>query len=173
VHIGGSDVLRPPLRHRKSSGFDSNGQILSEQPAYGKFITTNTSPWDWRSPQINTLWNSGTESSPIKTANDPCPAGWRVPTNAEFKNLVDSGSDWDPLKEGRYFGSGTQRVFFPAAGLRAYKDVLLGNVGSYGYYWSSTPNYSSKAYSMGFDSGDANAYGNYRSFGFSVRCVAE
>ena len=49
----------------------------------------------------------------------------------------------------------------------------LRNAGSYGYYWSSTPNGSSYAYILNFGSGYIYASGsNYRYSGFSVRCVA-
>ena len=37
--------------------------------------------------QDDKLWNSGTESEPIKTENDPCPDGWRVPTSVELETL--------------------------------------------------------------------------------------
>jgi len=108
-----------------SSGFDSNGQILSGQPAYGKFINASSSPFDWRSPKIDNLWDSGTESSPVKTANDPCPTGWRVPTKDELKSLIDSGSECKPDfngESGRLFGSGANNIFLPAAGARSGYD---------------------------------------------------
>lgn len=28
-------------------------------------------------------WNSGTDQNPVKTVNDPCPSGWRIPTLSE------------------------------------------------------------------------------------------
>ena len=49
----------------------------------------------------------------------------------------------------------------------------LVSAGSLGYYWSSTPNGSSLAYSLYFLSGNVYAsYSNFRYYGFSVRCVA-
>ena len=47
----------------------------------------------------------------------------------------------------------------------------LYNVGSVGYYWSSTPNGSSDAYYLAFSSGTVSTDG-YRYRGRSVRCVA-
>jgi hypothetical protein len=44
----------------------------------GFFYTA--SRYDWLTPQDNKRWNFGTETAPVKTANDPSPAGWRVPT---------------------------------------------------------------------------------------------
>ncbi|NAW51602.1 hypothetical protein GNY06_09485, partial [Elizabethkingia argentiflava] len=35
-------------------------------------------------------WNSGTEASPLKGPNDPCPEGYRVPTRQEFQQLLEA-----------------------------------------------------------------------------------
>jgi uncharacterized protein (TIGR02145 family) len=63
--------------------------------------------------------------------------------------------------------------FLPAAG---YRDSAgsFDYVGTYGYYWSSTP-LSYYGYYLGFGSGYVNHAGNIanRLYGFSVRCVAE
>ena len=48
----------------------------------------------------------------------------------------------------------------------------LSYAGSDGYYWSSTPNGSSYAYSLYFSSGYVNTYLDRRYLGLSVRCVA-
>ena len=48
----------------------------------------------------------------------------------------------------------------------------LNNAGSNGNYWSSTPNGSSNAYNLNFNSGNVNTNNNNRYNGFSVRCVA-
>ena len=48
----------------------------------------------------------------------------------------------------------------------------LYGAGSFGYYWSSTPNGSSGAYYLYLDSGSVSTYSYYRYYGFSVRCVA-
>ena len=61
-------------------------------------------------------------------------------------------------------------VFLPAAGDRYGTNV--GNVGSIGNYWSSSPRDEINAFSMYFYSGRLSATGNYtRNNGFSVRPV--
>lgn len=63
-------------------------------------------------------------------------------------------------------------VFLPSAGYRNVTNV--GNVGSSGYYWSSTafPSSASRAYYMRFESGYFNpAYDGGRANGSSVRLV--
>ncbi|MCQ2316405.1 MAG: fibrobacter succinogenes major paralogous domain-containing protein [Bacteroidales bacterium] len=62
-------------------------------------------------------------------------------------------------------------VFLPAAGYRDGTDVNY--VGSYGYYWSSSPNEDNEdgAYRMYFDSGIAYTLSGNRCSGYAVRLV--
>jgi len=138
--------------------------------------------WSSTDPMVNSngdnTWDSSIpEGDSWEKANDPCPAGWRLPTLEEQQNLLAAGSEWTTLNgvNGRYFGSGENTVFFPAAGRRYYSDGSFSNVGSSGYYWSSTPDpdWSEGAFLMGFLSGYATIYNLGRNLGFSVRCVAE
>ncbi len=46
-----------------------------DQPAHGSFIVAPNSPYDWRSPQNNNLWQG------VNGINNPCPSGYRFPTN--------------------------------------------------------------------------------------------
>jgi len=138
--------------------------------------------WSSTDPMINsnggTTWDSSIPTGDSwEKANDPCPMGWRVPTLAEQQSLIAAGSEWTLLNgvNGRYFGSGEQRVFLPAAGYRYDSDGTLSYVGSYGDYWSSTPypGSSEDAYGMYFRSEVASTSYYWRSLGFSVRCVSE
>jgi uncharacterized protein (TIGR02145 family) len=154
-----------------AQNFDANGQIINTHEAYGKFIKNNTPPADWRFPQINNLWNYGSEATPEKTVNDPCPDGWRMPTITEFESLGDGEWTNTPIA-GRLFGSGTNTIFLPASGWRLF-DGVLETMSANGRYWSSSTN---------------NAYANYftfnanslffprdctRAIGLSVRCVSD
>ena len=138
------------------------------------FYYISSSPYDWVTPQDDTLWNSGTEDNPVKTEYDPCPEGWRVPTNAELNNL--QSKYWSMTTNGGQEGclfSG--KVFFPAAGYRSYIGAHTYARGLAGIYWSSKP------YDPGADNLDINTKGGYgvimsgafRSNGYSVRCVQE
>ncbi|MFZ4861560.1 hypothetical protein ACL9RF_05190 [Sphingobacterium sp. Mn56C] len=40
-------------------------------------------------------WNSGTEINPIKTIHDPCPPGYRIPTEHDFTELLNNTSNSD------------------------------------------------------------------------------
>jgi hypothetical protein len=48
-----------------------------DQPAHGNFILAPNAPNDWRSPQNNNLWQG------VTGVNNPCPSGYRVPTQTE------------------------------------------------------------------------------------------
>jgi uncharacterized protein (TIGR02145 family) len=160
-----------------AGNFDANGQIIAVHSAYGKFIKQDAYPIDWRSPQIDALWNSGTESAPAKTANDPCPAGWRVPTNSEWQSVM-SENQWTwvdtPIPGCKISPDGgtTTTLFLPAAGIRHFAFGALLSVGTLGSYISSTAG-SSYSRSLAFHSTSVSNSLVSRAQGASVRCVAE
>ena len=136
---------------------------------------------DWVDPRNDELWNSGTESKPVKTEYDPCPDGWRVPTYAELSELSKNHSSWtsENGQSGYWFSGASSytetvpQIFFPAAGDRDLYDGDAGNRGGRGRYWSSRPgdNFSYYTYLLSFGSSDVSMYINLRADGYSVRCV--
>ena len=137
---------------------------------------------DWVDPRNDELWNSGTESNPVKTEYDPCPDGWRVPTYAELSELSKNHSSWtsENGQSGYWFSGASSytetvpQLFFPAAGYRYYGDGNANGRCYYGFYWSSRPyNYGSLAYYLTFGSSLVSIDFNYRAYGYSVRCVQE
>ena len=158
-----------------SENFDTNDQIVNTYPAYGKFIKQSEYPWDWRVPQNDALWNAGSEVSPVKSANDPCPCGWRVPTLIELESLGSVTNEWSNLNgvDGYLFGDGEPKLFLPAAGYRDASNGSLYDTGTFGTYWSNTPD-STNACNLYFSSGGFHTNGSYhRADDFSVRCVSE
>ena len=145
-----------------------------------KFYYTSVSPYDWSKVQKDDLWNSGTDSSPVKTKYDPCPEGWRVPTYAELDRLNNSYSSFKTVgdQKGRYFcGDYTcldkaPQVFFPAADRRNGSGGSAGNRGDSGIYWSSRPSNTNANY-LYFRSGGVGMSYDDRANGQSVRCVQE
>jgi len=128
----------------------------SDTPGHSDFIKGNL---DWRSPQNGDLWQG------VSGTNNPCPSGYRLPTEAELEaerlswgsNINDFGAFASPLK-------------LPVAGSRIGYNGLLDDVGSYGRYWSSTVDGSVSKYLL-FVSSGAEMLSINRAMGFSVRCI--
>ena len=158
-----------------------------------KFLPCHSQKWNWNEDLEKWLFVGDTNldvsypnwSMGWEEANNPCPPGWRVPSKYELENLHNSGSTWGQLNgvNGRYYGSGGEKIFLPAVGLRnfngTHSDNFVGGVsGSKGYYWtddcygSST---SAHAYYLLFSNinSQGTAYYGDRRFTLPVRCVLE
>ena len=103
-------------------------------------------------------------------------APWRMPTDAEWGALISNcDTEWTTrngvsghLVKGRG-AYASKSIFLPAAG-RGY-DSNLDYTGSYGDYWSSTPDSDESygAWYLSFSSGNFFRYSNCRYYGRSVR----
>ena len=132
----------------------------SDTPGHGNFITTGSSPYDWRSPQNDNLWQG------VSGTNNPCPSGYRLPTAAE---LEEERLSWSSNNAAGAFASPLK---LPVAGYRNYSSGSLNDVGSYGDYWSSTVN-GTNARNLYFYSSNALMSSDGRAYGFSVRCLKD
>ena len=103
---------------------------------------------------------------------------WRLPTKKEFEELREHCT-WEWTTQNSHKGykvtskKNGQSIFLPAAGWRLGADDY--SVGSYGYYWSSSPIESdaSYAYYLYFYEDYHNVDWGYRYCGHSVRPVLE
>ena len=115
--------------------------------------------------------------------DDPCPAGWRMPTYDETESLTDPGKvtgEW--VSENDTYGmrftdrASQNSIFLPAAGY--IEDGSLGERGTLngegvlGYYRGSTEYNSGMVTSLYFYGMGLYAGYDTRTFGFSIRCVA-
>ena len=126
----------------------------------GFFITVGSSPYDWLTPQDDNLWQG------VSGTNNPCPSGYRLPTEAEWEAERTS---WSSNNAAGAFASPLK---LPVAGFRYYSNGTLFNVGSYGYYWSSAVS-GTDARNLYFFSSGAGMHSSYRAYGFSVRCLKD
>lgn len=131
-----------------------------DQPGHGYFILSTVLPWDWRSPQNNNLWQG------VNGINNPCPSGYRVPTESEWNAEISS---WVGLNAMGAFGSPLK---IPLSGFRHFIDASFVGVGDYGIYWSSTINDFYGSY-LHFDNNNAFVYIYYRQGGLSIRCIKD
>ncbi len=129
-----------------------------DQPAHGNFITINSGSFDWRSPQNNNLWQG------VNGVNNPCPSGYRLPTETELNN--------ERLSWGSNNGAGAfaAPLKWTLAGYRNNSNGSLTSVGTSGRYWSSTVFGSSVNY-LNFSSSGALVYQFVRAYGLTVRCI--
>jgi hypothetical protein len=130
----------------------------TDQPGHGDFITNSSSLYDWRSPQNDNLWQG------VNGVNNPCPSGYRLPTETE---LTAEGTSWSSPDAAGAFASPLK---LPVAGGRNSTGLISG-VGGGGNYWCSTVNSTQASY-IGFSS-FALMTSNGRARGNSVRCIKD
>jgi len=132
----------------------------SDVPGHNNFIKAPDFPNDWRSPENNNLWQG--EGG----INNPCPAGFRLPTQAEWNTERLS---WTTNNAAGAFASPLK---LSVAGGRYSFDGSVNLDGSNGYYWSSTVD-DIDAYALTFDSNVSYEGSSGRAYGFSVRCLKD
>jgi uncharacterized protein (TIGR02145 family) len=126
----------------------------------------------------NNLW---------KAENNPCPAGWRIPSNAEWGSVINtSNNSWANVPDPWGAVGNTQfgnlkkfgdYLFLPAVGDRYPTTYYLQSRGSYGSYWCSGAYSTTQGRYMRFQMGNTgngipHLYYTNRQSGFSVRCVS-
>lgn len=96
--------------------------------------------------------------------------GNRLPTKQQFEELKNKCTwTWEDNGD-KVTGPSGDHILLPAAG---YLNCNGGvsNVGTGGYFWSSTPYNSDFAWFLYFDSSEVNVGSGYRCHGQSVRLV--
>jgi uncharacterized protein (TIGR02145 family) len=129
-------------------------------PGNATFILAPNAPNDWRSTQNNNLWQG------VNGVNNPCPSGYRIPTDNELDVERVSWSANNPT------GAFVSPLKLSLAGYRSNNNGSVDNVSDYGAYWSSTINGNYSRY-LNFNNGNANVITFCRSFGYSVRCIKD
>jgi len=129
----------------------------TDQPVHGDFIIGAS---DWRSPHNDNLWQG------VNGINNPCPSGYRLPTEAELEAEHLSWSSDNSA------GAIASALKLPMADFRSSSNGSLNNVGTGGSYWSSTVS-GAGARGLGFSSSTAYMVGSSRAGGGSVRCLKD
>ena len=123
----------------------------------------------------------------VDDSRNIAPDGWHVPTDDEWTTLTDylggtsvaggkmketGTSHWNSPNTGATNESGF--TAFPG-GYRFYVNGDYNDIGSYGYFWSSSENNSSSAWKriLSYDNSEVNRNYDNKFYGFSVRCVRD
>ena len=200
----GHEKRTSPVYNSASSGFstawDANGQVPSGNTMYGKFIIVSTGGiGDWHG-NSNTYKNDNLWNFSIYPANNPCPAGWRVPTQEEWSSIMQGGTPgttgsvanniptagqtlnsgnfwkWNPASNGTAGwlvspdGGVNYTLFLPANGNRDLYNGAFNNAGAIGTYWASLTGTVAQMTPTGLTPATSGAL---RANGFAVRCVQE
>lgn len=116
-------------------------------------------PW-WRKPQNDNLWQG------VSGTNNPCPTGYRLPTDEEWEAELLSWSTKDA--EGAF----SSPLKLPIAGVRFFSDGSLYGVGTIVVYWSSTVTYTDTRILL-IESMNGGTDFDNRANGLSVRCIKD
>jgi uncharacterized protein (TIGR02145 family) len=134
----------------------------SDNPGHANFITTISEPHDWRASQNDNLWQ-GTSGT-----NNPCPTGFRLPTETEWDNERQTWATSNPA------GAFASPLKLTLAGVRRHDTGEIVNSGLLGNYWSSTVSSgTSRQLEISSSSNDASISNNARVVGYSVRCIKD
>ena len=146
--------------HQRRNSLTTGTLSSTDQPGHGEFILEPFFHNDWRNPQNDDLWQG------VNGVNNPCPHGYRLPTEAEWDAERLSWSSNDAA------GAFDSPLKLPMAGARRSSSGSLITVDSDGYYRSSSV---SGTYERGlnFRSRSAGMINGSRALGASVRCIKD
>jgi len=130
-------------------------QATTDNPGNANFIMPATPLTDWRNPQNINLWQG------VNGINNPCPTGFRLPTEAEWNTELAS---WT-LKNSD--GAYASPLKLTVAGSR---EIIINNTGISGSYWSSTVSGDGSRY-FNFSNAGAFVLTHNRVYGGSIRCI--
>lgn len=146
--------------HEKRTSGTTSTLATTDNPGHGDFIIINAFPYDWRNPQNDNLWQG------VSGTNNPCPSGYRLPTEAEWEA---ERASWSSNNTAGAFDSPLK---LPATGYRFGSNGDILDAGTFGYYWSSTVN-GNNSRCLYISSTDAFMFDSRRNLGGAVRCIKD
>lgn len=146
--------------HQIRTSKATNTKSKTNVPGHGNFIASNSDLYDWLSPQNNNLWQG------VNGINNPCPTGFRIPTDTELEEEMES---WISNNAAGAFSSPLKLTL--ASG-RSDGDNFTQDFGSFGFYWSSSvEGASSRGLFLTSDAAGLGSDG--RQYGLTVRCTKD
>jgi uncharacterized protein (TIGR02145 family) len=148
--------------HQLRTSGSTNTLSSTDLPGNDNFIIVTNSdfPFDWRSTRNNNLWQG------INGVNNPCPAGFRLPTKAEWEAEFASWSSQDTA------GAFASPLKLTVAGFRWRQNGSILDLNDWGRYWSSTVT-GDFSYDLTFNTNSAGMINEGRAEAVSVRCIKD
>lgn len=153
--------------HEKRSSPITSTTSYTDKPDHGCFTTPQGGYNDWRNPHNINLWQG------IHGVNNPCPAGFRLPTAKEFSDEIKTWRSYNP--EGA-FASPLKLIM---AGYRSSNgelntdSIFYGIIGPRGQYWTSTMQASGPSHLFLAPETATISTLSSRAEGGSVRCIKD
>jgi len=144
--------------HQNKSSAQTSTLSNTDVPGHSNFIINWSSPADWRSPKNDNLWQ-GTNG-----INNPCPPGWRVPTQAE---LNSERLSWNSNNAA---GAYSSTLKWPVSGYRGENGGYTNF--SFAHVWSSSVS-GTRAWFLNIKDNSVVETFWGRASGMSVRCVRD
>jgi hypothetical protein len=182
-HNLGADYSLDPLT--PVQGVHGNYYQFGRSAAVATAATSGAiAGWNTTAAPMN-AWNSGTEAAPVKTATDPCPAGYRVPTALEFAALINAANGNTVSYVGSFTDSASNytsgmlishasslKLLFPSAGFRHNSDGSLRTRGISGYYSTSRATSATSIDKLGFYGANSHTMTNGPiNHGQTIKCI--
>jgi uncharacterized protein (TIGR02145 family) len=182
VKIAGKTWMAENLKYEPTTGSTCYGGSADSCEKYGRLYNWNTA-----------MANAASSDKSPSGVQGVCPAGWHLPSHAEWIELAvaaggvgtegTSGTAGKALKAttgwnwaGSYNGNGTDDFGFSAlpSGIRQTTGGF-SDIGNYGYWWTATAASSTAAVYRYMSNADERVFANNNSkdYMFSIRCVRD
>jgi hypothetical protein len=143
--------------HEERTSSTTNTTSSSDTAGHSYFILADS---DWRFPPNDNLWQG------LFGINNPCPEGFRLPTENEFEEerLTWSSNDAE--------GAFNSPLKLPLAGARSRMNGEIGNIGTFSGYRTSTRN-GTLSRVLGIAQSNSQMGNRDRADGNCVRCIKD
>ena len=143
--------------HESRTSTTTNNSSNTDDPGHSLFILASN---DWRSPANDNLWQG------VDGLNNPCPPGFRLPTESEFE------ADYQSWESGDAAGAFNSPLKLTLTGARSRMSGQIGNVGTFaGYRTSTVSGVASRVMGIGINSAQMGT--RERADGNCVRCIKD
>ncbi|HON17616.1 MAG TPA: fibrobacter succinogenes major paralogous domain-containing protein [Salinivirgaceae bacterium] len=180
------------LQNLKTTKYN-NGKAITHSPSNNEAWTSPQGAYTFVENKAENKDNLGLLYSWYAATNSQgiCPKGWRVPSETEWKNLIDfvggsakaglklkSKNGWKPMEDSNKNTAGTNSYLFdakPTGYRQMHKEKFnFWQVGGEATFWTSTSKTEQQAISVVFTAGDVVNMTMYpKEWGRSVRCIKD